>query len=167
MAGETKEGDAEISVSAATKILQIVLPKIFSELTREQRIAIEQALVDDQLPVPKIARVLGENPNGIYYRLRAADYELPARAGKKLPAETCDEIRRLLLETDLSQREIAKQLGVSAHSVYLRAQEMRAEEMATAGEFQPGRESRRCAKHGLVNVWPCVACEAEAAREKI
>lgn len=89
---------------------------------------------------------------------------MTARHGRRLNKKTLAEIKRLLLQKGLTPREIERQLGLaSRHPIYCMIAQMRREAEKTAGEFQPRAttETRRCPKHGLVNVWPCVACAAE------
>ena len=116
-------------------------------------------------------RRVADGPRG-KHRVKRVKLEIlfPARKGRKVPAEKISEIRRMLLKTNLTPMEIARSLNMkSRSSIYRIRNAMLSKAKKKAGEFQPKEESvvRRCEKHGLVNVWPCVACEAEKYRSKV
>jgi hypothetical protein len=69
--------------------------------------------------------------------------------------------------TNLTLIDIQRKLGLSSRSTIYRLRDMIERRIANeAGDFCPRRlnGAKRCPKHGLVNVWPCVACEAENHR---
>lgn len=77
-----------------------------------------------------------------------------------------------LLRSGVSIRETARVVGVGIQTVQRRC-ELLHQELDEAVANELGRPSirfrrvlgRRCAVHGPVTVWPCVACAALAARE--
>lgn len=92
----------------------------------------------------------------------AVRHRITRRRRKELSPRTDAAIRRRLREARHTLRRIAALCGVSVKSVWLRSRQ----ELDRAGEFRPRgiRVARRCPRHGLVKLWPCVACAAEAAR---
>lgn len=78
------------------------------------------------------------------------------------------EIERLLVGTNKTRREIARTVGcakvtVDRRSLLLRRRKQR--EAETEAAFSD-RQHKTCPVHGQVSVWPCVACAAEAQRQR-
>jgi hypothetical protein len=85
--------------------------------------------------------------------------------GRKVPKEKLTEAKRLLVKTNLTPSEIAARLELRSRScIYRIREDLDKKNLKRAGSFQPKSKSHRCAKHGDVSVWPCVACEAEKYR---
>jgi transcription initiation factor TFIIIB Brf1 subunit/transcription initiation factor TFIIB len=95
----------------------------------------------------------------------AVRHRIARRRRRELPKQKDAAIRRRLAESRHTLRRIAELVrGVSYKSVWRRYQHM----IDAGQEFRPKgiRAPRRCPRHGLVRVWPCVACAAEAAAGK-
>lgn len=92
----------------------------------------------------------------------AVQHGIAARRRRELPKRTDAQIRRRLRQARHTLRRIAALLGVSVKSVWRRSRE----QVDRAGDFRPRgiRTARRCPKHGLMKLWPCVACAAETSR---
>ncbi len=67
-----------------------------------------------------------------------------------------EEIRRLIEIEDRGVRETARLLNVSRGTVWRVVMARR-----DTGEFRRLAKPRHCPRHGLVTIWPCVACAAE------
>jgi len=87
-----------------------------------------------------------------------------------IPPKTVAEIERLLAEDQLSQRGIARRLGVSRGKVDEIALGRRpdydaiAEEDRLRGALVPKKPYRHCPVCGVEVQMPCVACRARKAR---
>lgn len=84
---------------------------------------------------------------------------------------TVDQIKRLLEEGDLSQREIARQVGVSRGTVNAIARGNRPDYEARGREREddvvaPGGPPVRCPTCGGMVQMPCLACRVRAVRER-
>ena len=95
------------------------------------------------------------------------------KSGRRIPAETMAEAKRLFLESNMPILDIAKRLGLrSRSSIYCLRDRLQRETQREAVEEVDGRsfkdvsEVRRCPEHGKVTTWPCVACEALAYRKR-
>lgn len=86
------------------------------------------------------------------------------RRRRDLPPKTDAEIRRRLRAARHTLRRIAELSRVSFGSVSRRSRQM----TDRGSTFRPKgiRVPRRCPRHGLIKIWPCVACVAEAAAGK-
>ncbi len=89
-------------------------------------------------------------------------------AGRHLTQAMKDEIRRLREIEGLPIRKIAQRLGVSKTVVgvwsrrrYLAVQR----QGGTTVVPVPLKTPKRCPVHGLVRLWPCVACAATASKQ--
>lgn len=74
------------------------------------------------------------------------------------------EAARLVEVDGLTMAAAAQRIGASEMQVWRLLVRRRDEALARAGEFRPKRlrQGRRCPRHGIVHVWPCVACHAVA-----
>ncbi|MEM9367521.1 MAG: helix-turn-helix domain-containing protein [Planctomycetota bacterium] len=81
-----------------------------------------------------------------------------------LTVEQRDRIRRMREVDGRTIRDIAKELGLPPSTVggwSRRFLESVEDEGGTAVKPVRLRIPRRCPVHGLVDLWPCVACQAE------
>jgi transposase-like protein len=88
---------------------------------------------------------------------------LPLR-GRWLTAEEKVEIIRLVERQGLPIKRAAAKAGVGRMQAWRLIQNHRDQLLAEATEdLVPKKlaEPRRCPRHGLVRLWPCVACAAE------
>lgn len=78
------------------------------------------------------------------------------------------EAARLVEIEGLSMASAAVQIGASEMQVWRVVSRRRAESVARVGEFRPirVRHGKRCPKHGIVYLWPCVACRAASNAPK-
>jgi transposase len=131
------------------------------KISERSKIEIAKILILENFTLQEISEILRESYGAVYSFVKKNFIQLPPGRGRKFPAKR-KEISRLLLESDLSTRAIARRVGVSQRTVCYHAKKIRVENHREAGEFQPVelQEVRRCPVHGLVNVWPCVACES-------
>lgn len=118
--------------------------------------------------ISEVAKIIGTEFWPLYRFIRSENLgdAMTARHGRRLSKRTLAEIRRLLMREGCTPVEIQRRLKLrSRTTIYCLLAEMRRAEEKKAGEFQPRETSevRRCPKHGLLTVWPCVACEAERA----
>lgn len=120
-----------------------------------QGATLQQAARDRQVRLP-LVRV---------HRL-AAEHNLPRRR-RALPRVRREKAGQLFDQATLSTRQIARAVKAAKSTiarwrrVYLDRQ-AQAEDSASAALFRPRRlrKARHCPVHGLVQVWPCVACAA-------
>lgn len=114
-------------------------------------------------PYKVIARETGVNPNICYKTARQRG--VPRRLPLVSPLAR-KQILTLLLATNLSYAHIARLVRVSKATVGRVAKDIRERQRKRVGSFQPDESKRvkRCSKHGLVNIWPCVACVAEQSK---
>lgn len=85
-------------------------------------------------------------------------------AGKHLTDEEKKEVRRLRELHGYSVRVTARQLGLSKTAVgrLSRARFLKVQDQGgTEVRPQELKKPRRCPRHGLVRIWPCVACAAD------
>jgi hypothetical protein len=90
-------------------------------------------------------------------------YKLDAhrrRRGPNLTAAEQRNIERLLRRGKMTQRAIARRSKRALGTVNNVAR--RAELRSGRKRFKRLRRPVRCPKHGLIHLWPCVACEAGA-----
>lgn len=107
-------------------------------------------------------------------RMRAVvrqEMVLPPKCGRRVPREKIRQVEKLLTTTNLTQSEIARQVGLKTRFPILRVRnELRTRAERRAGDFQPKQAKRgktyRCEIHGPVTIWPCVACAAESERRR-
>lgn len=100
----------------------------------------------------------------VYRVVRFLELQLPPCRGRKIPPEKAKRINELLTRTNKSPSDIQRELGLASRSTIYRARDkMRRRAERKAGAFQPIRSQKpkRCPVHGLVHVWPCVACMAQ------
>ena len=85
-------------------------------------------------------------------------------AGKHLSDSQKQEIRRLRELEGLPIRTVAVQLGVSKSTVgrWSRARYLNVQDEGGT-EVQPEmlKQAKRCPRHGMVRLWPCIACQAD------
>lgn len=136
-------------------------------VSRDAAVKIVGILLREGWTVAQIATSLGRSYVTVYGWIRKYEIPMPPRSGRRQSKKQRAEIRRLLMSSDLSHKEIAERVGCSKHSVWLRAEEMRKKQTDKAGDFQPKQSNvaKRCPVHGLVTVWPCVACAALSGQE--
>lgn len=68
-----------------------------------------------------------------------------------------------LLRAGFGIRRVANAVGVGVRTVQRRADVLRLAELECGEvEYRRTTRSQACPVHGLVNVWPCVACAATA-----
>ena len=119
--------------------------------------------------VDEIAGILGLTRWVVLHRIRKHSLAMPPKRGRPIDEDRHREVMRLLQETDLSHREIARRVGCSQHAVSYRGRKLaqrRARQVDAVGAFRPREQERRCPVHGAVKLWPCVACMAEASRQQ-
>jgi hypothetical protein len=85
--------------------------------------------------------------------------------------EVIDQIKRLLAEGNLSQRRIARQLGVSRGTVHAIARGKRTDDRTRKQKQEedllaPRGPWDRCPTCGGMVQMPCLACRVRAMREK-
>lgn len=97
----------------------------------------------------------------LYRLLRKWGVYQPRRTHTAIPATKSKQILRLLIDTDLSRRQIAAKLGVSKGSVDRRAERLKRRIMDSVGGTKFVPSVWKCPVHGLVAYHPCVACEAQ------
>lgn len=89
--------------------------------------------------------------------------------GRHLSEAEKAKIRRMREVDGMSLRAIAREMGIGKSTVWVWAQR-RLEAVADQGGVvvRPVRvrRPRRCPRHGLLTLWPCVACAAEANRDR-
>lgn len=85
-------------------------------------------------------------------------------AGKHLTPEEKEQLRRLRELEGLPIRKIATQMGIGKSTVgrwsrarFLKVQDEGGKAVRPAELKTP----KRCPRHGLMRLWPCVACAAE------
>jgi hypothetical protein len=169
-----KNDPIKISDTAKLEILDVILPTLIriSAASDETKPALVKILAKEELRIYQIAKLFGEGYFGISKTIREHKIEISARNGKKLPDEKKKKIRELLLTTNLSHNAIKRIVGCSKCAVYWESKRIKREAIADDLESQNAlsystlARPRRCPVHGLVNQWPCVACEAEAARSQ-
>lgn len=96
----------------------------------------------------------------------AVDRKIPIR-GRWLSEAEEHEIVRLIEEEGLSQNAAGRKTGAGRMQVSRLMQRRRAAIVSDASEeLRPEtlREPRRCPSHGMVTLWPCLMCAAEAKR---
>lgn len=88
---------------------------------------------------------------------------LPQKSGRRLPQDKLAEVRWYMERTNHTPSEIARLVGLkNRHAVYKLKDEMTRQAYDEAGNFRPCKcKGKRCPVHGVVELWPCVACEAE------
>lgn len=91
----------------------------------------------------------------------ARRHDLPRRR-RSLPVEVRRNLELLVRQGDKSITEIALELQLAKSTVC----DERRRQLDSGLTFRPRkkREPVRCPKHGLVYLWPCIACTAEAAK---
>lgn len=116
-------------------------------------------------PYKLIALKVGRTPNVIYKHARKRG--VPRRLPSVSPLAR-KQILALLMATNMSYAGIARLVRVSKATVGRVAKHIRHRQMRRLGEFQPeeSKAVKRCPIHGLVNVWPCVACAADQNRAR-
>ena len=131
------------------------------KISEQSKIQITKILILENLTLQEISEIFEEPYRAIYHRVKKNLIQLPPSRGRKYPSKR-KEILRLLLDSDLPTRAIARRVGVSQRTVCYHAKKLRIANRREAGDFQPVELDvvRRCPVHGLVNVWPCVACES-------
>jgi len=136
----------------------------YSEAEREIAVELIRRLQDRErlsdiarsmcIPYPKAARIARES--GVPY------------GGRVISAAENGEILRLRFNDGQSIRHIARTVGIS-RSYVGRVTKAEIERYADLGGIavRPLRlaHPRRCPVHGLVRLWPCVACAATELRE--
>lgn len=137
---------------------------IAKKISQKSKIEIAKILILENLTLREISEIFGEPYHAIYSLIKKNFITLPPGRGRKFPGKR-KEILRLLMESELPTREIARRVGVSQRTVCYHAKKIRIAARREAGEFQPVEldQVRRCPVHGLVKVWPCVACESAKA----
>lgn len=132
------------------------------KISENAKIEIVKILILENFTLQQISEIFHDPYRSIYELVKKNLINLPPSRGRKYPSKR-KEILRLLMDSDLSTRAIARRVGVSQRTVCYHAKKIRIANRREAGEFQPRELSqpRRCPIHGLVNVWPCVACESE------
>lgn len=118
-------------------------------------------LAEMGLPYKMIAREVGVNSNIAYKTARQRG--VPRRLPIVSPISRM-QIIALLLSTNMSYAHVARLVRVSKATVGRVAKDIRHRQLRRSGEFhpEPTKSAKRCPKHGLLKVWPCVACAAEA-----
>lgn len=83
--------------------------------------------------------------------------------GKHLTEDQKKELRRLRELEGLPIRTIATRMGVSKTTVGRWSRLRYIAIQSEGGKFQPEmlKVPKRCPRHGLVRLWPCVACNAD------
>jgi hypothetical protein len=131
------------------------------ELERLERIA---KLLAEGKTIEQIAGEVGLSYWMVHYAIRKNNMQLPPATQWRLPAQTARLIRRMILHTNLGPSEIATKLQLrSRMPIYRIIWKMRekAERQGADEQFEPVATSpKRCPVHGMVTVWPCVACAA-------
>lgn len=116
---------------------------------------------------PTIAEVAEQQGMGYQdlYRLLLANGYRPRRTHSMLSDQKNRRITQLLMQSNFSQRAIARMVGCAYSTVQVRSQRIRKKFVRTA-ETELALQDRlgHCPKHGALNVWPCVACAAEQKR---
>ena len=161
----------KISDAAKIEILKIIFAigdeeNLFRDqwqkISADQKIRIVKFLILENFTLQKISEITGEKYHCIHYLVRKNLMTLPPMRGRYAGESKRKQIRRLLLETNASVRVIAAEVGVSHRTVCYHAKKWRQNQEREAGSFQPVNLSqpRHCKIHGMVTIWPCVACEA-------
>lgn len=134
-------------------------------LSKNSYLEVIKIFLNEGWTVGQIAASLGKSYVTIYQAIRKNNIAMPNYSGRRMKKEQRRLVRKLLLTTDMTHSQIAETVGCSKHAVWLRAQEMRKSQTDKAGDFQPTTlaEPKRCKVHGLVNIWPCVACSAQGS----
>jgi DNA-binding CsgD family transcriptional regulator len=93
----------------------------------------------------------------------ARRHDLPRRR-RSLPAATRRNLELLVRKGEKSITEIAHLLGLAKSTV----SDERRRQLDRGFAFRPRKRRApvRCPQHGLVHLWPCIACAAEAAKVK-
>lgn len=107
----------------------------------------------------EIARSLSASPDVVYWVARKHGFRFTR---DNLTQEEKAKIRRLRESEGLSVRQIAQQMNRPTSTIGDWARK-RFCEVADEGGEGPKilKEPRRCPRHGLVRLWPCVACLAD------
>lgn len=116
-------------------------------------------------PYKIIAIKVGKTANVVYKHARKRG--VPRRLPAVSPLARM-QILALLMATNMSYACIARLVRVSKATVGRVAKDIRSRQMRRLGDFQPDESKavKRCPIHGLVNVWPCVACAADQNRAR-
>ncbi len=118
----------------------------------------------------KIARTSGVS----YSKLRAIARQARIRYRNQRPTQDqIDTAISLIMDGGATFRAAAAISAMSRTAVHRLITKLRARNLQSAGEMQfqdgaaqysPSKRQWRCAIHGAVRIWPCVACAAESAR---
>lgn len=112
--------------------------------------------------IPEIARELGVSYWTVYEVARRSG--LPY-IGRHLTAKEKQQIRVLVESDGITGREAAKQIGRAKTTVcrYIAARRQKiVDSVGGSVRPKPTKTPKRCPVHGLVMLWPCVACAATA-----
>lgn len=132
------------------------------QIAREALSRLSANLLNSGFTFAELAGKSGVDYQELYRLLRRWGAYKPRRSHQGISREQERQIVRLLLDTNMSRRAIAREVGVSKGSVDIRSRRLRrrAESEATE-EVAFARKPHRCPVHGDVAYTPCPICQAK------
>lgn len=118
-----------------------------------------------QLPsIAAVARHLNVSKTNFYNFARRRGGMRATRKCDRVSDEQDQQIKDLLTDSSLTQKEVAELVGVSYRTVKMRKHRLDRQEMIVASsEAEFKEEQHHCRLHGLVIYTPCPACAAMRA----